>query len=741
MSRRNLTVFSQVTALAVAITIFMVTFLFELAFGGNEADGKLLPVQEGKEVVFADNSVLRLIEDYSEKNEVNYNNGVLTLSPGEYFGNFSYSEMKTNIYLDDIVLIPERAVFDLKYNGNQLDLMVFEGNVYAGFLDSDFGDGKILDKFSPTFLNRLLIPKDTSVSINLNNLKQYLDVLLYTKLAKEFKYSPIPAEVYEDTTIKENLKRVNDFNSDVKNERASRILAYGGTFQNSLLDRVVFQLANNLTLIPEKKLLEFKKFIKDHLDSALFYYTSGDDDAAADYLASLDLVLDGDTRKILKSYFEETSFFIPGDKEYPVFLYLLDKVFEDPELKISAVEYLFEDVYLAMGKSELLSYQAINRYFEYLIRSFSELKDDENFLLYVTYNNQLFDTLMLRRAVFYQDGFFAMKSRIEAELLSLYVDGQVRQELIQSFISTKIDFLKRLRRFYFDGYLDTAQARQIFARIIKEVDALMPNDSEMKLAVNQLFESQLNDVGDFWGYLNSLEYHSSIYGSTDEERYKFYLKEKKEIWSFVNVQSDVLGKKSKFVPSKNDVKKEIFEFFSQFDDYVDILVEDVPDVSARFLSIEGVVGGYPFKAEFDRDYGALKNIYVYDKLIAEEKVKAENVLKLIQAEFADIKTEELNNGFNQETNAEIVAKKYVLSLVVAAGFEVDFAQISVVDKENVIYRVNNAKMAENNLEVSFDYYASGEIVKNVFITDGGDEPVVLKGEYTLEELVAAVGAE
>ena len=344
--------------------------------------------------------------------------------------------------------------------------------------------------------------------------------------------------------------------------------------------------------------------------------------------------------------------------------------------------------------------------------------------------------------MFYRDGYFVMKEDFERALLGSYVQKKDKEELAQAFVARKIDFLKRLKKYFFEGDLEVLETKRIFKRLIGGARDLLPKDDDGGVAVIELFQNQLDDINDFWGYLNSPEYHSQLYGSSHEERYEAYLTERENIFSFVNIQEDVFGEVVEQELSVAEVMDEVLKALSVYDDLADLEIGEIDDPADRYIPVMAVLGGYPFQADFDRDTGSLKQVYVYDELVSDRLVKVDNLLALLQNKFADLadnSTEE--EEITLETTAQRTARLYIARLVSEYGFDAEIENIAVFDDKSAIYRIEKVTYhGYEDIEVTFDLIMSGETVTHVFMTVDR-KPRVVDGEFTLEEFAGLVEAE
>lgn len=685
------------------------------------------------------------------------NKYIFGVDSGKFWGNFMYSNAKINFVVGKIVLIPNHAVFDLTVNGNKLELSVYDGDVYTGLLSENVSVNEYVDGYSPIFMNRLLVPKDTHISINLNKINDDLSKLLYSKLVKEFKYSAIPDEQRESDFVSSNIYNDKKYSENLKQEFISDNL-FKGAFLGDTVDKGGFLLSVKefLTFMPDKKNEMMINRLFYFLDGAIFYALKGNDDLSkamldnfSEYSLSVpdDVVNSSEYISRFDGSVQNLFLFGLEEKPYKIFRFLLEKKLSSKrnldDLK-NTVNLFWLGVYKGLGSGRIYAADALDSYYKYFDNPMFLQSDPLFYKNYITYQNQLFDNLFLRYSLFYKDGYFAMKDALEQKLLKLYPEGSLKDELRQALINNKIGFLKRLMKFFFDGEVDVAEAKNIVSALVEEANSLMPA-SASEVAVTTLFEQELKDIGDFWGYLNSPQYYSgNLYGTNHKDRYKVYIDEKQKIWSFINVKEDILGKNSMAKEQTADeVSKEIIDVLSKVEDLKDVKIGEIKDVNQRYVDISAVIGGYPFKASYDRDKNIVKDIYAYDSLISDRPVKLDQLLNLLKQKFAEIAPNVLQSDqpLSEETYAERYARIYVSKIVTDAGFDADMDKVQIVDKLNAVYRLDKIQLkGYDDVFVTFDLIMNGETATNVFLSTKGN-PIVMNGKYTLEELKALVMAE
>lgn len=682
---------------------------------------------------------------------------IFELGSGRFWANFSLTNEKINILAGQLVLIPEGAVFDLSFDGSRLELNVHDGDVYVGFVPAGVKIGEYVDAYSALFMNRLLVPRGNQLIVPMKKVTEKIRPLLYSKLIKEFKFASLPAALQDSAFVKENMEKDSKFIENLKQQYLADVL-YGGTrVKKGFVSDFLFWAEENLTFVPDRVRNIGLDHLFVYLDDAIFYADQGDSSAAEaslqayeTYYSSLNPVLAGseEFHEKLDAYIGRLAIFDPDEKEYKILTALLSDKFSSGRDRYGVVAQFWRHVYRGFNISQALAEETLNNYYEFFDKTMIKgtVPDEDFYKMYLIYQNQLFDNLLMKSPLFYKDGYFAIKELLEKDLLSLYKTGQMREELQQALISSKIDFLKRLKKFFFDEELEVKQTREIFKRLFGEIDALMSKD-EAGLAVVELFEQQLNDMDDFWGYLNSPEYHTKSYGATHEDRFRIYLQERETIWNFINIKEDVLGEPSGVSDEITivDVVDEIKKTLEGNGDVSKVEIGKIGQVDQRYVAVKMVLGGYPVDALFDRDSGSLKEVKVYEELISERSVRVQSLLVILQTKFADLADEETGKEEEDkkkiETAAQRFARTYISKKINGFGFKSTLENIKIVDQLNAIYRVENVTFRElQEVKVTFDVLMSGELATSVLVNVKG-KPRVLDGKYSFEELATMVQAE
>lgn len=746
---------------AISFAAVFGTFMYEGTFSSKkvvtQADFTTFNYQ--KDNIIPENGIIRF-EGESEMlvSSIKNKNYVFELKSGKVWGDFAYSTAKTNFVVGKVVLIPDQAVFDAKYDGSRLELNVYDGDVYVGFLPEGSDNNSYVDPYNVAFINRVMVPRENQLTVPMTKVTEEIRPLLYSKLVKEFKFATLVDEQKNSVWLKENKEKDKKLLELIRQQFSADHLYGGAKVREDFMSNFVFWSEENLTFVPEKK----NEMLLDHLfyyldDAVLYAYeeNKGKFDANVqsfnDYMLTLDPAILSSKKytERVDKYIEAMRIFGPGDAEYKILKLLLNQKFIAGNNRNEIVASFWQDVYKGLNTSDTLAEEALNNYYEYFDKTRSKNVtgevDEDFYKNYLAYQNQLFDNLLLKYPLFYKDGYFAIKTIFENDLLSLYTAGQLKDELGQAFVNNKINFMKRLRRFFFDGELDVKQSKEIYKRLFSEISALMPKDNS-GVAVVKLFESQLADMDDFWGYLNTPEYQADIYGQTHEDRYKVYLQNRTAIANFDKIKKDLLGEAPVQSSDKTveQVAAEVQTSLQANAGVSNVEVGKLDSVEQRYVSVKFVLGGYPVEANYDRDNDSVKEVKVYNEDVADRAIKVSGLLVLLQQKFADLVGEPkiLDKGSAAvETAAQRFAKVYIAKKMTELGFNVVVEDVKIIDQLNAVYRIENATFKESkDLKVSFDVLMSGEFITNVFLTLDG-EPQALKDKYSFAEFASLMVAE
>lgn len=751
------------TLVLAVVSLFLVVgnYFVEAGFEGKDfkADVQQLTVNYDNEMVFPNNEgVLRFAKenDSGLKNDVSLMGEsagsdpyIFKVNSGKFWGNFALSDANVNFVADRIVIMPSASVINVSFDGKKLDIENYDGDTYVGILPKDFEFKNYVDGYSPVFVNRLLVPRDSMISISVDKIDDRTAKLLYSKLIKEFKYSIIPQSEKDGAWGISNLSKDKKFIEKVKQDVISGVLKNGVSGNSS---GFVSWLKENLTFMDAKKRVLVVTSLSNDLNSALYYSSENDVQNAKSSLEKFSLnlkTLSADFagsvpfKNLINDYLRKTRVFTLDDKQYDVYKMLLDERFLNGGDQYKMIGDSWKGVYKGLNVSDAYAKVAFDSYYDKLDKVLGNKENLDFYQMFIVYQNQLFDNLFMKYPTFYKDEYFTVKAVLEKELLSLYGSGQLKEELKQDLISDKIDFLKRLMKFFFDGKVEIADAKKIVSSLFTQINELMPTGSS-DVAVISIFETQVKDLGNFWGYLNTPEYsNSTAYGPTHKERYSAYVEDKSKIWDIMSLKADVLGQENVKPKTVQEVINEVTAVFAANKDITDLKIGTIKDPTERYVPVDGIVGGYAFKASYDREKVVLKDVMAYGEILSDKPLKIENLLALMKAKFANFApaNEPTTDKQKEESYAQRFARTYVAKQVAKAGFIVDLANITVADEVSSVYRVSEIVLKDyEDVKVTFDFVVNGEKAKNVMFSIN-ENPLVMDGEYTLDELAKVVIAE
>jgi len=678
---------------------------------------------------------------------------VVDVGVARFWANFSFDRYDVNLVVGDrLVLIPKRAVFDFEFVDDKLTLVVLSGDLYVGFLKPGADVVSFVDEFNDgLFVNRIVVPQGFQVSIDLKQLDSVVAQLLYSKLVKEIRFFSISPEILETDWVKANLKLDSKLREDAKRDVISGIIEGGISSGNDFFDKSLYWSQENLVFVPEKRLAHIYKKLFGYLDDAVYYYHELNYKDADIARADFDVMLQSLPAEYSQSpayyerydeYLHKLAIFDFNDPFYFLYFTLLEKQFNSGREPLNVVNDLWLEVYKGLDAGDDFAIKAFDNYSKYILLLLENLPDQQK-QVYLTYQNQLLDNLFLKYPLFYKEKYFSFKSVLERRLLNTYVEGQLHDELEQFFIDNKIALIKRLQTFFFEEQIGIDDTRAVLKKLIEESQFFLDKDRE-NVAVLDLFQSELEGFSSFAGYLSSPEYNSSsIYGLTHKERYETYLAESEYIWSFVDLRRELLGQNVAVDEGDiDDVLSEVNAAFDEVKDLNDFKILPIKDPSQRYIDIEGVMGGYPFVAKYDRNTDSLKDIYAYDQLVADRAVKIGSLLDLLRGKFADIARQpSVEKDLTEETNAERIARVYIVQTLVDAGLVLQIENVESVNKgREAIYRVTDVNFEDfAEIKISFDYSTTEEKATNVLLLIKGAS-LRIDGAYALKDLKTLVEA-
>ncbi len=711
--------------------------------------------ENDQEVAFPNYGMLRFDQNYENFYQETYDETndayLIGLEQAHLWANYEVSDDKVNFLIDGMILTPSNAVFDLNFDGERLELTVYGGDVYIGFLLGSPMPEAFVDENYQFFKKRIVVPQDTKAVIPLSKLDERVEQLLYSKLVKEFRFSSIPSSESESEWVSANRLEDEKYLELLRQQFQSEVSNRGRQLSNDFLDRSKFFLRENLTFVPSKEIEVVTERLFATLEDAVYLLEEGEESEAVisinDFKAyaaavppELKEAVNYDQK--IDAYLRDLLLFSLNSRFEPLIEEILMQQFQDPAIRFEILEVYWQNIYMSLTGDSLILEGVITKYMDLLNTALESVEDLDFKRLYLSERNQLFDNLFLRYPALYMDKFFAQKSVLEERLLALYNEGQLKRELEQSLVDNKIDFLRRLQNFFFDGEVEVDEAREILTRLVEESQFYLEK-RESQTAIVEIFETRLDDLANFGGYLSDPEYYSSsIHGSTHKERYETYLRDSERIWSFIDLQKELLGEADvEEETTIEDVNADLEEIFASYESVTNFNFEELTDITQRYVEVSGVIGGYPFRATYDRANDSLREVYVYEELVSERPVKIASLLPLLDRRYAEVVQSEEESEVTEESNARRIARIFIQNQIEELGFVVPLEDVSVVDEAGALYRIENIYLEDYpGIVFTFDYQTVNETATNLLLSID-EEVVSLQGDFSLQDLERIALAE
>ncbi|MBU1446209.1 hypothetical protein KKD70_03030, partial [Patescibacteria group bacterium] len=362
------------------------------------------------------------------------------------------------------------------------------------------------------------------------------------------------------------------------------------------------------------------------------------------------------------------------------------------------------------------------------------------------HQNILVSNLLFKSPDLYNVDLFESKIQMENDYIAAISGGKDKQEQRQTFITEKIDLLSRIKYFLFNEELDAGEARKIVFTLIRNIEDLKENTSEVA-AINQLFDKRLADFGVFWQYLNSPEYSQTpLHGAFHKDRYEEFKKIQEDLVTFDDIREEILGEED--VPELTTA-----DILSQVE--ADLKEAQVSNIEFGFYNdpsqtkvpiLKATIAGITWRGTYDFDRKMIANIIVDDKVLTQEGVKLSNLNKFItnavqEMQKVEVVVEEVvpepeypevTDGIDAEPASDIsdinepvssstisvdlAAKVFLMEKFGKLGMVVSRESIEVSDLKAGEYQINNVYYEENrNAKFSFSYNSSDDKVYNLVV--------------------------
>lgn len=725
-----------------------------------EADGKKVVVQDefklrvgdeidtgssqNSEIQLPDHGIIRLSENtsifLSEFNPYK-NEYLIVLNWGTIWGNTEYGDHDMQISTENVMITPGNSSFNIKYDGSKTVVYANAHDVHIDIV----ANNEIINDFWIAESNQAQLLK-SKITDKADTIKQ----LLYSKLIKEFNYGRIASnKIKEDPWLSkqiskdaENRDNISNSFLDILRTQGLKTLSPGSLRFHA--KQLMTDLRGVLTFSEFKKIDIVLDIIFENLHDAQYLYYQGNtidgdvrislfaEDVLNPLYASNEYFVENLFNRLIEEL-ESVLFIIPGDDLYPVKQEILKQLFNtnirkylDDETKFKILTYILNDVYDSVENSPTDAASVFSDYFkryEAIVKTYSDnlsaIKD------YIIHQNILVDNVLFQHPQLYKAEFFEEKFNMESDYLAALTGGRNKQEQRQTFISTKIDLLNRIRYYLFNDQIGIEETRQIVFLLIQNIEELQKETLSIA-AVNELFEKRLEDFGIFWQYLNSPEYSTTpIHGRTHAERFEAFKIIQEEILTFQDIREEILGaveEEELTVESILQLAEEDLESADihdiEFGLYNDVEQTEIPISSA-------VVSGIEFRARYDWDRKIVSEIVVDDNLLSKEGVKLSNVKRFI-FEAVSARTEVVSEPVVKTpvrevedplANVKNAAKIFLVEKFSNMGAVIKKEDINIKDFNKGEYEIKDIYFSENKEAVfSFEYHTRDDEITNLEVT-------------------------
>jgi len=701
-------------------------------------------------ITIPDNTVLKLDQNTNLKVtefDIDSKKYKFLLEKGNLWVNTKYDDINLVVNTEYLTLEPRKASFNINYDGNLTNVFAYSHDVSI----------KIL--FNNEEINSFWIAEGNSIQVANSKIVQKYDTikkLLYSKLTKEFNYGRVSQQTLEaDAWLIKQLNLDNEYAKTVRNNYSAYVRESGlnSVSVDSIryqLKSLVLDLQSVLTVSETKKITHVIDSLFENLNDAKYLFIQNNNVDANVRLSIFkeDLFLNEFsaneyfTKELyakLQSELVKALIINPADSIYPIKNELLDEVMKSPlyksaypSVKFQILTDRFNDISEGVSINPDLSLEVFKTYFKNyraLVDQFKNILDtisDE-----IKRQNILVDNIISKYPKLFNLEIIQNKKLMEEDYINALKGDNDKKEQRQTFISSKIDLLIKIKYFLFDNLISVEDARQIVFVLIADIEEMKKETLDIA-AVNELFNIRLSDFGIFWQYLNSPEYSTTpLHGATHDERYEAFKKIQAEIVSFQDVQNEILGSGEEEEPLTvegilENAKKELnaaqvqeveFGFFN------DINQMRIPILKAK-------VSGIEFRATYDWDKKLMANIMVGDKLLTTDGIKLENIQKFIVETISaqnTVVTVETSTTAEEETQKDKradlknAARVFVVEKFSKTGMEITKESVEIKDFDNGEYEIKDVLYTDNPDAIfSFSYKSKDDKIYNLAIqTDAG----------------------
>jgi hypothetical protein len=713
---------------------------------------------------FDDHGEIRILNNATFKILGHYENGfVFNLKDGHIWINSLYTSSGLNVLAGAALMVPDKAVIDLQFNGENTKVTAVNGHVNVGLIDSSYNAQEVVNIPDVRLINNFLIAHGGKADINFSKVAQNSETikkLLYSKLIKEFNYSLFDKKVLkEDQWFKDNISKDNQLLAVVEKNKSQKIhernLKYASIGSLGYeLDQLIYQVGNYAIFIKEKQKQRLMNHIMAHLLDAEYLFSYGRNKEAQERISIFEklikhaLVENDETFKsdlfgMVRREYDRLNFVTPRHSLFEVknslseiMISLIGNEKWGIKQKIEFARNYMNYAFILANVNELEARLTIDNYFirlRDLLKTHANESDIRNFL---AEENQIMDSLLKQYPQFYKDNIFAMKTYIETEWLKLLDEGALKVEERQTIISGKIDFLKNLQFFFLNQTVALEDARLIALRLINEIRDLQGGN---EVAVNQLFALRLKDYGNFLRFLNTTSV-TTLRGSSPQKKYDEFLDVHKEQVSIEQAINEFGGIPEKSSTTVKSVMEQIEKDFASVG-VTGLKIGEMRSIEQKVVFIErGFIEKNEFSALYDWSKKLLLEVRADGKLLNQGSVRMASLPLLFPKKQISVPLPKQETEVTQEQTSDVskiekVALILFMQKLSANGFEVKEENIKVVEVEQQIFDVFDIQIkGKTSLKLNFSYNNKLDIVKDLEVKFKNDIKTTI-GTFKLSEVV------
>lgn len=510
---------------------------------------------------------------------------ILQLTQGRAWFNTTFAATPINLMAGGAYIIPHQTAFDVSFDGQKTLVYAQQHHLNVGLITADYQSKMVMASPASDFINSYLLPEGNQTTIyaeKIKNNQQTLQKLFYSKLIKEFPSGLIdPQTLKKDPWISQNIEAdkvdlATLSAAIVEHIRGQGLRVASLNSLNFQLSQAGSQFAKTFTFFDDKSIARSLDDLFVPLYDAQYLALFGratESKERLDYFKNkINETLNGDANQSLKAAllnrllheYQNLEFTHGDDQLYSTKTALANLLLahgghsdQDVRDKLLVVRDTMNQVYDLAEKNTQTARQLLEDYYKQLTDLVAKEKTDIiKVKSLLAEENQIMDNLLLQYPQFYRDRFFFMKNTMEQQWLGFLPEGEDKNEEKQHIISTKIDFLRQLKKFFLMDKVLVDDAKQIVFRLFREAEDLQLPPQQQS-AVGELFAKRLDDFGNFYRFLSTPEYVSTtIHGNTNQERFNQFMAAQQQQVSIEEVRKEIVGGETQTAPATTNVTPE-----------------------------------------------------------------------------------------------------------------------------------------------------------------------------------------